>query len=67
MALVPDEPEGGARHDWIEQLAWSRGKTLELDLDVPIPLIGYKDRCICSRSRWRPERRASPVSWCSAP
>jgi DNA-binding transcriptional LysR family regulator len=50
VALVPDEPEeGAARHHWIEQLAWARGKTMELDLNAPIPLIGYKDRCMCSR------------------
>jgi DNA-binding transcriptional LysR family regulator len=50
MALVPDEPEeGAARHHWAEQLVWARGKTTELDLNAPIPLIGYKDRCMCSR------------------
>lgn len=50
VALVPDEPEEGvARHYWSEQLVWVRGKTTELDVNAPIPLIGYKDRCMCSR------------------
>jgi DNA-binding transcriptional LysR family regulator len=50
VALVPDEPEQGtARHYWAEPLAWVRGKSTELDVNAPIPLIGYKDRCMCSR------------------
>ncbi len=49
VALVPDEPEGSARHYWPEELAWVRGKTTTLDLSAPIPLIGYKDRCMCHR------------------
>jgi DNA-binding transcriptional LysR family regulator len=50
VAMVPDEPEEGlVRHYWLEQLAWVRGKATELDLNAPIPLIGYKDRCLCSR------------------
>jgi DNA-binding transcriptional LysR family regulator len=49
VALVPEEPEG-ARHHWAEQLAWVRGAPLaSLDVQAPIPLIGYKDRCMCSR------------------
>jgi len=49
VALVPDDPAGTARHAWTEELAWVRGKATALDLDAPIPLIGYKDRCMCSR------------------
>ena len=49
VALVPDEPEGFARHYWPEELAWVRGKTTTIDLTAPIPLIGYKDRCMCHR------------------
>jgi DNA-binding transcriptional LysR family regulator len=49
VALVPDEPDGTARHYWSEELAWVRGKTTTLDLSAPIPLIGYKDRCMCHR------------------
>ena len=50
VALVPDEPEGAARHYWPEELAWVRGKTTTLDLSAPIPLVGYKDRCMCHRA-----------------
>jgi DNA-binding transcriptional LysR family regulator len=49
VALVPDNPGATARHAWTEELAWVRGKATDLDLDAPIPLIGYKDRCMCSR------------------
>jgi DNA-binding transcriptional LysR family regulator len=49
VALVPDEPDGTARHHWLEELAWVRGKTTTLDLSAPIPLVGYKDRCMCHR------------------
>jgi len=49
VALVPDEPDGSARHYWPEELAWVRGKTTTLDLSAPIPLVGYKDRCMCHR------------------
>ena len=49
VALVPDEPAGAARHYWPEELAWVRGKTTTLDLAAPIPLVGYKDRCMCHR------------------
>jgi hypothetical protein len=30
VALVPDEPDGAARHYWPEELAWVRGKTTTL-------------------------------------
>jgi len=49
VALVPDEPEGAARHYWPEELAWVRGKSTTLDVTAPIPLVGYKDRCMCHR------------------
>ena len=49
VALVPDVPES-ARHYWSEQLTWVRGKAMTtLDDQAPIPIIGYKDRCMCSR------------------
>ena len=32
VALVPDEPEGSARHYWPEELAWVRGKTTTLEI-----------------------------------
>ena len=50
VALVLDNPGAAARQAWTEELVWVRGNTTtELDLDAPIPLIGYKDRCMCSR------------------
>ena len=49
VALIPDDPAGAARHAWTEELAWVRGKATALDLDAPIPLVGYKDRCMCCR------------------
>lgn len=50
VALVPDHPGAAARHSWTEELAWVRGSaTTALDLDAPVPLIGYKDRCMCTR------------------
>jgi DNA-binding transcriptional LysR family regulator len=49
VALIPDDPAGAARHAWTEELAWVRGKATDLDLDAPIPLVGYKDRCMCCR------------------
>ena len=49
VALVPDDPAASARHAWTEELAWVRGKATGLDLSAPIALVGYKDRCMCSR------------------
>ena len=49
VALLPDDPAATARHAWTEELAWVRGKATTLDLDAPIPLVGYKDRCMCCR------------------
>jgi len=49
VALVPDHPGAAARHAWTEELAWVRGKATDLDLDAPVPLVGYKDRCMCTR------------------
>jgi len=50
VALVLDNPGAAARQAWTEELVWVRGNTTTaLDLDAPIPLIGYKDRCMCSR------------------
>ena len=50
VALVPEEPEGAARHHWTEDLVWSRGKTTVLDLNAPVPLVSYGDRCLCHRA-----------------
>ena len=47
MALVPDTSEFEARHLWTEELAWVRGKSAAIDLNLPIPLIAYGDRCLC--------------------
>ena len=49
MALVPDTSEFEARHLWTEELAWVRGKNTVIDLNLPIPLIAYGDRCLCHR------------------
>ena len=49
MALVPDTSEFTARQLWTEELAWVRGKNTVIDLDLPIPLIAYGDRCLCHR------------------
>jgi DNA-binding transcriptional LysR family regulator len=49
VALVPDDPVGSARHYWTEELAWVRGHATTFDLDAPLPLIAYKDRCLCHR------------------
>jgi len=49
VALVPEKPEGTARHYWIEELVWVRGKNMALDLKGPIPLISYGERCVCHR------------------
>ena len=32
---------------WTEELAWVRGKNTALDLNVPVPLVAYSDRCLC--------------------
>jgi len=43
VTLVPDDPSATARHAWVEELAWVRGKTMVVDLNAPIPLVSYKD------------------------
>jgi DNA-binding transcriptional LysR family regulator len=48
LALVTEEPEG-ARYCWTEELAWVRGKSTILDSDAPVPLVSYKDVCLCHR------------------
>jgi len=47
VALVPDEPEGTARHSWTEGLVWLRGRNTVLDRMAPVPLVAYGDRCVC--------------------
>jgi DNA-binding transcriptional LysR family regulator len=49
LALVIYEPEGEARHYWKEDLVWVRGKSTTLDPDAPLPLVSYKDVCLCHR------------------
>jgi len=50
LALVTDEPEGDARHYWTEELVWVGGKSTVLDAEAPVPLISYKDICVCHRA-----------------
>jgi DNA-binding transcriptional LysR family regulator len=49
LALVTDEPDDAARHYWSEDLVWVRGKSTTLDPDAPVPLVSYKDVCVCHR------------------
>jgi len=49
LALVAGEPEEAARQYWIEELVWVSGKSTRLDPDAPVPLISYKDHCLCHR------------------
>jgi len=49
ITLVPEKPEGTARHYWPEELAWVRGRDASFDLNEPIPLVAYKDQCIAYR------------------
>lgn len=50
IALVPGQPDGSPRHFWTEELAWVRGKNVELDVAAPIPLVSYGERCLCHRT-----------------
>ena len=49
LALVIYEPEGEARHYWKEDLVWVRGESMRLDPEAPVPLVSYKDVCVCHR------------------
>ena len=49
LALVIDEPATEARHYWTEQLAWVRAEKTDLDPEAPVPLVSYKDICVCHR------------------
>jgi DNA-binding transcriptional LysR family regulator len=49
LALVAVEPEDAARHYWTEELVWVGGNSTRLDPDIPVPLISYKDHCLCHR------------------
>jgi DNA-binding transcriptional LysR family regulator len=49
LALVTDAPEDTARHYWREELIWAGAKTTRIAPDVPVPLISYRDGCICHR------------------
>jgi DNA-binding transcriptional LysR family regulator len=48
LALVIDKPIE-ARHYWTEQLAWVRAEKTVLDADAPVPMLSYKDICVCHR------------------
>ncbi len=50
LALVVDEPGIEARQYWTEQLAWVRAEKTALDADAPVPLLSYKDICVCHRA-----------------
>jgi DNA-binding transcriptional LysR family regulator len=49
LALVVDEPTIEARHYWTEQLAWVRAEKTALEVEAPVPLLSYKDICVCHR------------------
>jgi DNA-binding transcriptional LysR family regulator len=49
LALVIDEPAIEARHYWTEQLAWVRAEKTDLDPDAPVPLVSYRESCVCHR------------------
>jgi DNA-binding transcriptional LysR family regulator len=50
LALVVEEPAIEARHYWTEQLAWVRAEKTALDAEAPVPLLSYKDICVCHRA-----------------
>ncbi|MGB7256484.1 MAG: LysR family transcriptional regulator [Pseudolabrys sp.] len=39
-------PPIDARHHWVEEVAWIRGKDVEVDLNGPIPLVSYGERSL---------------------
>jgi len=49
LALVVDKPAIEARHYWTEQLAWVRAEKTALDAEAPVPLLSYKEICVCHR------------------
>jgi DNA-binding transcriptional LysR family regulator len=49
LALIIDEPGVEARHYWTEQLAWARSERTAIDPEAPVPLVSYKDICVCHR------------------
>ncbi len=49
LTLVINEPQDTAHHYWTEELAWVRGKSTTLDPDAAVPLVAYKDVCVCYR------------------
>jgi DNA-binding transcriptional LysR family regulator len=49
VALMVEEPGEAARHCWTEKLVWVRGKSTALDPEAPVPLVSYKDICVCHR------------------
>jgi len=50
MALVPENPEGTARHSWTEELAWVRARNTDGGVKTPVPLVSYGERCLCHRA-----------------
>jgi DNA-binding transcriptional LysR family regulator len=49
LALVIDKPAIQARHYWTEQLAWVRAEKTVLDPNAPVPMMSYKEICVCHR------------------
>jgi DNA-binding transcriptional LysR family regulator len=49
VALVVEDPGDTARYSWTEELVWVRGKSTALDAEAPVPLVSYKDVCVCHR------------------
>jgi DNA-binding transcriptional LysR family regulator len=49
LSLVGEEPEDTARHYWTEELAWVGAKATRLDPGLPVPVVSYRDGCICHR------------------
>jgi DNA-binding transcriptional LysR family regulator len=50
LSLVNTEPEETARHYWTEELVWIGAKTTRLDAHLPVPIVSYRDGCICHRA-----------------
>ncbi len=50
LMLIDEPPNDAARHSWTEELVWAAGKSLRLDPGAPVPVISYRDGCICHRA-----------------
>ncbi len=49
VSLTTTGPSHDARHHWIEELGWVRGRNTNIDLNDPIPLISYGEICAFHR------------------